>query len=188
MIQDQHLARQGHVVQFGRRTVPPRACVVDNKPHVRSFLAEALDDLGFIAHGCAVPDLAAALKVMPPDLIVLGPLGAASELAGQLRRLAAFRSKVMLFGGRSSAALVDAQELGERLGLAMLPALRTPFRDADLGRNLEGFLPIAPSPTSGSSPFMGLFRNLPPHLTARRGNGVPSFVTGSRPMPASQRG
>ncbi|MEJ2626176.1 MAG: EAL domain-containing protein [Pseudolabrys sp.] len=149
MNQDQHLARQGQIVQFGRRLIPPRACVVDNKPHVRSFLAEALDDLGFIAHACAVPDLLEALEVTAPDLIVLGPLGAASELSALLRRLAGFRGKVMLFGDRSSPALVDAHELGERLGLTMLPALRTPFRDVDLGRNLAGYLPVAPSPAIG---------------------------------------
>ncbi len=149
MIQDKLLARQGQIIPFGHRPVPPRLCVIDKKPHVRSFLAAALDDLGFVAQDCAVADLAAALEVTAPDLIVLGPLGTPGELPAVLRKIVAFRGKVMLFGGRSSAALVDAQELGERLGLAMLPPLRTPFRDGDLSRNLDCFLPIAPSPAIG---------------------------------------
>jgi len=47
MIQDQHLTRQADVIPLGQRPLPPRACVVDDKPFVRSFLAEALSDLGF---------------------------------------------------------------------------------------------------------------------------------------------
>ncbi|MGB9043357.1 MAG: hypothetical protein WCC81_12910, partial [Pseudolabrys sp.] len=35
---------------------------------------------------------------------------------------------VMLFGGRSSAALIRNHELGEQAGLTMLPPLGTPFR------------------------------------------------------------
>ena len=55
----------------------------------------------------------------------------------------------MLFGGRSSPSLIGAHELGERLGLAMLPPLGTPFREGDLSQILSCFLPIAPSPDIG---------------------------------------
>ena len=49
MIRDHSDERRGEIVQFGRRPIPPRACVVENKTHVRMFLAEMLDELGFIA-------------------------------------------------------------------------------------------------------------------------------------------
>ena len=47
-----------------------------------------------------------------------------------------FAGRVMLFGGRASTALMGFQELGEQVGLAMLPPLGTPFRDSDLHENL----------------------------------------------------
>ena len=149
MIQDQQLARQAQLVPFGHRPVPPRACVIDNKPHVRSFLAEALRDLGFVTHDCGASDLTAVLADVAPDLIVAGPLGDEEELPALLGKLSAFPGKVMLFGGRSAPSLIRAHELGERLGLAMLPPLGTPFREGDLNQNLSCFLPIAPSPAIG---------------------------------------
>ncbi len=149
MIQEQYLARQARCVSFGQRPVPPRACVVENKPHVRSFLADAMSDLGFITRECTAPQLAATLAGGAPDLIVLGPLGEDGELPMLLRKLAGFGGKVMLFGGRSAPSLIAAHELGEQLGLAMLPSLGTPFRDGDLSQNLGCFLPIAPSPAIG---------------------------------------
>jgi EAL domain-containing protein (putative c-di-GMP-specific phosphodiesterase class I) len=149
MIQDKHLARQAQLIPFAHRPVPPRACVVDSKPHVRSFLAEALNDLGFIACNCGVPELATVLADKAPDLIVLGPLGSDDALPTLLSKLTTFSGKVMLFGGRSAPSLMEAHEHGERLGLAMLPPLGTPFRDGDLGRNLNCFLPVPPPPAIG---------------------------------------
>jgi EAL domain-containing protein (putative c-di-GMP-specific phosphodiesterase class I) len=116
---------------------------------VRSFLAEAVRDLGFVTRECGAPDLAAVLADVAPDLIVAGPLGGEEELSALLRALVAFPGKVMLFGGRSAPSLINAHEVGERLGLAMLPPLGTPFRDGDLGQNLGCFLPIAPPPAIG---------------------------------------
>jgi EAL domain-containing protein (putative c-di-GMP-specific phosphodiesterase class I) len=149
MIHDQHVARQAQCVTFGFRPVPPRACVIDDKPHVRSFIAEAVSDLGFVTHEHAAPELATALADVTPDLIVAGPLGGGGELPALLRKLAGFRGKVMLFGGRSASSLIEAHEIGEQLGLTMLPPLGTPFRDGDLSQNLSCFLPIAPSPPIG---------------------------------------
>ena len=43
---------------FGRRKVASRVCVVDGKPHVRKFLCETLEEIGFITRECAhVADL-----------------------------------------------------------------------------------------------------------------------------------
>lgn len=149
MILDKHLAQQARLVPFGHRPVPPRACVVDPKPHVRGFLAEALSGLGFVAQDCGTAELEAVLTDVAPDLLVIGPLGDVEALCALLRKLATFPGKVMLFGGRSAPSLIRGHEVGESLGLAMLPPLGTPFREGDLSGNLGCFLPIAPSPAIG---------------------------------------
>ena len=38
---------------FGRRKVTPRVCVADSKKHLRTFLTEVLEDLGFVTCECA---------------------------------------------------------------------------------------------------------------------------------------
>ena len=136
--------------QFGHRRIVPRVCIVDGKPHIRTFLASAFEELGFIAEECArVSDVAAALVGAPPDLIVLGLLLPESEVTKTLHVLARsrFGGKVMLFGGRGSTVLLALHDLGEQTGLAMLPPLRTPFRDSDLRENVSTFLPIPSSPS-----------------------------------------
>ena len=135
---------------FGRRRMAPRVCVVDHKPHIRTFLAEALEDLGFLAHQCGrASELNAALKGDEFDLIVVGSLAPESDVTRVLHvlSLTGYRGKVMLFGARASSPMLAHHELGEHLGLGMLPPLRTPFRDSDLQENLSSFLPI-PAPPS----------------------------------------
>lgn len=127
----------------------PRACVVDSKPHIRTFLADALEDHGFITGQCArAQDVTAILSEAPPDLFVLGLLTPESDVTKVLSMLASqhYAGKIMLFGGRASMALLALHDFGEGIGLAMLPPLRTPFRDSDLLENISSFLPIASSP------------------------------------------
>jgi CheY-like chemotaxis protein len=59
---------------FGRRKVASRVCVVDGKPHVRKFLCEALEEIGFITRECdRVAVLEAVLdEPLGVDLIVVG--------------------------------------------------------------------------------------------------------------------
>jgi hypothetical protein len=139
---------RGEVIQFGRRPIPPRACIVENKTHVRMFLAEMLDELGFIAREAVVLDIRTVLREFRPNLIVLGPLGGGVEVRAVLQILLAqgYGGHVMLFGGRSSATLIRAHEFGENAGLAMVPPLGTPFHDRDLDTILAGFLPVRPAP------------------------------------------
>ena len=148
MINDNSDEHRGEIVQFGRRPVPPRACVVENKTHVRMFLADMLDELGFIAREADAAEMRIMLGDFRPDLIVLGPLADGLEAQSVLRTLQAqgYGGTVMLFGGRSSAALIRNHELGEQAGLTMLPPLGTPFRKRDLDANLESFLPVRPAP------------------------------------------
>jgi EAL domain-containing protein (putative c-di-GMP-specific phosphodiesterase class I)/CheY-like chemotaxis protein len=138
-----------NTVQFGRRRAVPRVCVVDAKPHIRRFLADTLQELGFVTRECGrLTELSETLADFQPDLVVLGLLKPESEVtkALQVMMAARFAGRVMLFGGRASTALLGLQELGEQVGLAMLPPLATPFRDRDLYENLSPFLPIPDSP------------------------------------------
>ena len=61
------------VATFGQRKMAPRACIIDPKRHIRTFLSEALDELGFISSECATAaELPLLLEHQRPDLIVLG--------------------------------------------------------------------------------------------------------------------
>ena len=61
---------------FGRRKVTPRACIADGKKHLRAFLTDILEDLGFVTSECAKADeLGTILDTQVPDLIVLGLSG-----------------------------------------------------------------------------------------------------------------
>lgn len=133
-----------NVVSFGQRRTPPRLCVVENKQHVRSFLTDMFENLGFVVRGCAGSELESAMPLFNPDLIVFGQLGGREELSARLRRLKAanYGGRVMLFGGRGSLDLIEMHELGEQIGLHMLPLLGTPFRDGDLVENLSVFRPV----------------------------------------------
>ena len=135
-------------VLYRPRHAVPRACVVEDKPHIRTFICDMLDELGFLTE--AVPhamDIRTVLDMVNPSLIILSVPGDASRVPGVLIRLAAegYRGNVMLFGGRAAPAVASAQQLGEKLRLAMLPPLGTPFRDKDLAQNLAVFLPIRPA-------------------------------------------
>ena len=136
---------------FGRRKVAPRVCIADGKPHIRKFLGEALEELGFITCECTkVSELSAALdgQIMP-DLVVVGFSAGGVEAATMLEALAAtaFDGKVLLVGPRDSLMLAAVQELGEQLGLAMLPALATPFDSRGLGNSVATLLPMEMPPS-----------------------------------------
>ena len=69
----QRIDQSARLATFGRRRVAPRACIADSKQHIRIFLKEALEELGFITCECAqVSDLDAVLDTHLPDLVVLG--------------------------------------------------------------------------------------------------------------------
>src|SRR4029077_10732870 len=84
---------------FGRRKMASRVCVVDGKPHVRKFLCETLEDIGFIACECAhVGALGAVLhEPLGVDLVVVGSANGV-EAAAVVEALAAqaFGGKVLL--------------------------------------------------------------------------------------------
>ena len=141
---DQPNLQSTQIVQLGRRRGPPRACVLDHKPHVRSFLAGMLEEIGFATRDCGASDLKKILNEFVPDLIVFGPFNGVTEVSLLLQALVftGYGGRTMLFGGRHSNALMEVQDIGERVGLAMLPPLGTPFRDGTLADNVACFLPI----------------------------------------------
>ncbi len=129
---------------FGRRKVAPRVCVVDSKPHNQKFLGEVLEEFGFVIRKCAqFGELSAALCAQAPDLVVVGLSVGGIEAAAMLEALAAraFDGKVLLLGPRESLMVKAVQELGERLGIAMLPTLTTPFDSRGLRNSVAELLP-----------------------------------------------
>src|SRR5947199_2462416 len=111
---------------FGRRKARSCICIVDRKPHIRTFLRNSLEELEFATCECGEnAQVEAALQEHRPDLVVLG-LSAGGEQGVQvLNTLAAkkFAGKVLLLGPRVSPMVRALQQLGEQLKLEMLPVL-----------------------------------------------------------------
>ena len=129
---------------FGQRKVAPRVWVADGKAHIRKFVGEALEELGFITSECAhVGELNAGLdKQLMPDIVVVGLSTGGIEAAAILEALAArtFGGKVLLLGPRDSLMVAAIQELGEQLRIAMLPTLGTPFDGVSLRNSVATLL------------------------------------------------
>ena len=132
---------------FGQRKVAPRACVVDSKQHLQTFLSEALEELGFIVCRCTcAEELGEALGVHYPDLVIFGLSAGGMEASRALEIAAAqqFGGKVLLLGPAASPMVAAVRRLGEHHGLAMLPILKTPFGDRDLRAAVSDLLPAEP--------------------------------------------
>jgi DNA-binding NtrC family response regulator len=123
--------------------------VVDRKQHIRTFLCDVLEELGFLTRECAqLGEINTALNAQHVDLIVLGLSSGGAECGKMLQTLAdrKFGGKVILLGYRASLMLGAVQEFGEKLGLAMLPVLPTPFGSEHLRGSVATLLPIEPPP------------------------------------------
>ncbi len=143
-MQGHGLQNATNVVTFGRRKVKPRVCVADDKAHVRTFLTDAFEDLGFVTSECAgATDLAATLGTHLPDLVVLGPSAISTDAAEIMQTLAAkgFDGKVLLLGPSDCPAAAATRELAEHLEIAMLPHVETPFGEPSLRRSVASLLP-----------------------------------------------
>ena len=135
---------------FGRRKMMPRACVADGKRHLRAFMSEVLEDLGFVTSECASADeLQAMLATDLPDLILLGIAADGIEPGQFLEALVreAFDGKVLAVGARESIIVKAVQQVGEEYGLAMLPPLTTPFAAETLRERVAMLLPDEPAPS-----------------------------------------
>src|SRR3954463_1982601 len=132
-----HVNPEEHVQSFGfgHRKVTPRACVTDGKTHLRTFLSDALEDLGFITSECGdASELAGILDLEQPDLFVLGMSFDGVEAGNILEILVKknFSGKVLIIGQPQSIMVKAVRQIGEEFGIAMLPALQTPFSTGSL--------------------------------------------------------
>jgi EAL domain-containing protein (putative c-di-GMP-specific phosphodiesterase class I)/CheY-like chemotaxis protein len=135
---------------FGHRRVMPRACVADGKKHLRSFLSDALEDLGFITSECGqASELAGVLDAQQPDLFVLGVSVDGIEVGKILEILVRkdFSGKVLVIGQPGSIMVKAVRQIGEEYGLAMLPSLQTPFSAGTLRASVATLLPAEPAPS-----------------------------------------
>jgi EAL domain-containing protein (putative c-di-GMP-specific phosphodiesterase class I) len=135
---------------FGRRKVTPRACVVDGKRHLRAFLGEVLEDIGFVAGECGHADeLRDILACELPDLILLGIAVDSIEPGRVLETLVReeFCGHVLAVGARESIVVRAVQQVGEEYGLKMLPPLTTPFAAETLRDRVAMLLPEEPAPS-----------------------------------------
>ncbi len=149
-LENQRLDEAIKSATFGRRKVRPRVCVADGKQHIRKFLGEALEELGFITSECTqVGELSTVLNAQLPDLVVVGFSAGGIEAAAMLKALAAraFDGNVLLLGPRASLVVAAVQELGEQLGIAMLPTLATPFGTEGLRNSVATLLPTEAPPS-----------------------------------------
>src|SRR5262249_50662234 len=107
-----------------------RACIADSKRHIRVFLAEALEELGFITCECAhIEELSAVLDTSVPDLVVLGMSAGGVEAGAMIKSLAAntFDGKLLILGPDDCPPAGGAYpRWGERRGVPPPPPLRPP--------------------------------------------------------------
>src|SRR3984893_1652161 len=135
---------------FGRRKVTPRACVADSKKHLRAFLTDVLEDLGFVTCECAEADeLGMILATQLPDLVVLGLSVDGIEAGKILENLVRgnFGGQVLVIGARESVMVKAVQQVGAEYGIAMLPPLTTPFAAGSLRERVARLLPEEPAPS-----------------------------------------
>lgn len=135
---------------FGLRKVVPRVCVADSKKHLRAFLTDIFEDLGFVTSECAKADgLEDILATHLPDLIVIGVSVDGIE-AGKILQILVrreFGGKVLAIGARESIIVKAVRQVGEEYGLAMLPPLTTPFAAGTLHERVAMLLPEDPAPS-----------------------------------------
>ncbi|MGN6285183.1 MAG: EAL domain-containing protein [Afipia sp.] len=144
------LAEADKVTTFGQRKITPRACVADGKKHIRMFLSETLEELGFItAESSSSSDLGPILDFEAPDLVVLGLSSDGVEVGRNLKVLAdrKYDGKVLLIGPRDSILVAAVRQLGEEFGIPMLPPLATPFSADGLRASLIALLPSEAPPS-----------------------------------------
>jgi EAL domain-containing protein (putative c-di-GMP-specific phosphodiesterase class I)/CheY-like chemotaxis protein len=128
----------------------PRACIADTKKHLRTFLADALEELGFVTSECAFArELAAVLDAQQPDLVVLGVSVNGTEIGEILEVLVRknYNGKVLIIGQPNSIMVKAVRQIAEEYNIAMLPSLPTPFSAGTLRASVASLLPAEPAPS-----------------------------------------
>jgi EAL domain-containing protein (putative c-di-GMP-specific phosphodiesterase class I) len=141
---------QASLAEAARRKTVPCVCIADARQSIRTFLSEALEELGFATLECtSAADLEAMLASGRTDLVVIGS-SAGIEACEIVELLAArqFKGKVLVMGPRVSPMVSAIRGLGEKLGLVMLPLLPTPFGNGDLRACVAPLLPDEAPPVA----------------------------------------
>ena len=120
---------------------PPtrEAFIVDDDARVRTFVSHALRNVGYqTCEMSSVAEVESALTLRKPDVILLDLSLGASDAVEVMRSLAEgrFPGKILLMSGQYADTLQEAEAIGRRHGLAMLPFLRKPFRVEELRSRL----------------------------------------------------
>lgn len=134
---------------FGRRKMTPRVCIFDRKPHLRTFLADALEELRFVTSECDdIGELPALLDAHQPDLLVLGSSSEGVEAARVIDILTekGFSGHVLMICARETIMSGAIRQLGLGRGLSLLPTLATPFSSQMLRESVAALLPPEPAP------------------------------------------
>jgi EAL domain-containing protein (putative c-di-GMP-specific phosphodiesterase class I)/CheY-like chemotaxis protein len=145
-----NFSEHSRTAHFGHRKLTPRACVVDSKKHLRLFLSDALEDLGFVTCECGqAGDLAGVLQAEQPDLIVLSVCVDGINVGEILEVIVRknFGGKVLVIGQPDSIMVKAVRQIGDEYGIAMLPSLQTPFGAASLRASVAELLPAEPAPS-----------------------------------------
>jgi EAL domain-containing protein (putative c-di-GMP-specific phosphodiesterase class I) len=124
-------------------------CILDAQQQMRTFLADTLEELGFVTCECAhLAELPAVLASRLPDVVVIGSSAGGIEACEIVELLAAddFDGHVLMLGSRVSPMVAAVRELGKRLGLSMLPLLATPFGRDDVRDCIAALVPSALTP------------------------------------------
>ena len=138
-------------VAFGRRKVIPTVCIVDDKQHIRTFLGEAFDEIGFLVSALGgARELTETLKIQPIDLVVLGLSAGGVGPRHILQSLAArsFGGEILIIGQAESPVVAAVRDLANELGLALLPTLTTPFSTDTLRKSVAKLLPGEAPPSA----------------------------------------
>ena len=145
-----NFSEHSRTAHFGHRKLTPRACVVDSKKHLRLFLSDALEDLGFVTCECGqAGDLAGVLQAEQPDLIVLSVCVDGINVGEILEAIVRknFGGKVLVIGQPDSIMVKAVRQIGDEYNIAMLPSLQTPFGAASLRASVAELLPAEPAPS-----------------------------------------
>ena len=132
------------VAAFGRRRIVPHVCIIDDKQHIRTFLGEAFEELGFLVSTIRdVRELEIPRIPHHADLVVLGLSAGGIAASDVLTSLAArsFAGEILIVGQAGLPAVAAVRQLAEELGLALLPTLATPFSIDTLRKSVARLLP-----------------------------------------------
>ena len=123
---------------FGHRKVMPRACVTDSKKHLRTFLSDALEDLGFITSECGkAGELAGVLDAQAARPLRLRRVSRRDRGRQHSRDLVVrkdFNGKVLVIGQPDSIVVKAVRQIGEEYGIAMLPSAADAVQRRDAAR------------------------------------------------------